>query len=129
MCDVRTVSGAVDLRQIKGPIKAESVSGLIAFQDTSGVITAGTISGPIRGRLVALLGDSAFSSVSGPVDIESSSPLDSLRFDLASLSGRIVVGHIAAPRGLRMGLTGPLVKGRSVSGPISFRESEGLSGD
>jgi hypothetical protein len=48
-------------------------------------------------------------------------PLEDLRFDLSTLSGRIVVGAIRAEKGLRMGNGRVLVRGHTVSGSQSYR--------
>jgi hypothetical protein len=118
---VETVSGRIRLRDVRGVLEASSVSGAILVDSAEGRVAAKTVSGAIEGRNLSLTEDSTFSSVSGNIDIELESALDDLRFDLSSLSGRIVVGNIKATRGLRMGDGGTLVRARSVSGSLSFR--------
>jgi hypothetical protein len=120
-CTLKTVSGRIVVEDLRADIRTESVSGEILLQGTRGTISANTISGSITGDEVALLGDSTFGSVSGKVDIHPATPLEALRFDLSSLSGRIVVGTIGTAKGLRMGFTGPLIKAQTISGPVLFR--------
>lgn len=120
-CALRTVSGQISVRESHGALRASSVSGKVALDSDEGRVTVMTVSGAIEGRGLDLEEDSSFSTISGNVDIGLEAPLDSLRFDLRSLSGRIVVGNIRAERGLRMGTSGALVRGHSVSGALIFR--------
>jgi hypothetical protein len=123
-CELKTVSGPIRVRGVEGDLKLESVSGGIEMIDTAGSVRASTISGSIQGDRIRLLRDSSFASVSGRVVIHPTTPLERLRFDLSSLSGRIEVGSIGASRGLRMGFGGPLVKAHTVSGALIFTETE-----
>jgi DUF4097 and DUF4098 domain-containing protein YvlB len=120
-CTLRTVSGEISVRDSRGTLSAASVSGRVLLDADEGRVTAKTISGAIQGRALTLEEDSSFSTISGDVDIRLEAPLDTLRFDLRSLSGRIVVGNVRAERGLRMGTAGTLVRGHSVSGALIFR--------
>jgi hypothetical protein len=117
----KTISGRILLQEIRGVVDASSVSGRILVDSTEGRITAKTVSGAIEGKSLSLTEDSSFSTVSGNIDIGLDPGIDDLRFDLTSLSGRIVVGNIKAIRGLRMGTGGALVRAHSVSGSLSFR--------
>jgi hypothetical protein len=54
--------------------------------------------------------------------IQMGGTFDDLRFDLSTLSGRIVVGNIRAEKGLRMGFGRTSVRGHSVSGSLILRE-------
>lgn len=116
-----TVSGRIIFRDLADECHARTVSGAIELRGVRGSVQAKTVSGAIRGSDIELTDDSAFTTVSGGVDVVSGSPLDSLRFDLSTVSGRLIVGTIGAYRGLRMGFDGPLVRGSTVSGSISFR--------
>ena len=120
-CALKSVSGRVTADRLRCALRAESVSGALQLTDVSGSFRAKTISGPITGDGVDLQGDSTFSSVSGRVEIRTDSPLDMLRFDVSTVSGRISVGNIGAAKGLRMGFIGPLIRASSVSGSVSFR--------
>jgi hypothetical protein len=120
-CVLRTVSGQISVQESRGTLSAASVSGKIVLEADQGKVNVRTVSGAIEGRKLDVEGDSAFSTISGNVDIRLDAPLDSLRFDLRSLSGRIVVGNIRAERGLKMGTDGVLVRGHSVSGALIFR--------
>lgn len=120
-CALRTVYGGISLRHSSGVMSATSVSGRIALDADEGRVTVKTVSGAIEGRGLAIEEDSSFSTISGNVDIRLDTPLDKLRFDLRSLSGRIVVGTVRAERGLRMGSAGALLHGQSVSGALIFR--------
>jgi hypothetical protein len=120
-CDLKSVSGRIAAESSRFDIRAESVSGAVQFSDVGGSFHAKTISGPILGEGIDLLGDSTFSSVSGRVEIRTDSPLDMLRFDVTTVSGRIIVGTIGASKGLRMGFLGPLIRASSVSGSVLFR--------
>jgi hypothetical protein len=117
----KTISGRILLEEIRGVLEASSVSGRIVVDSAEGRIAAKTVSGAIEGRDLSLTEDSSFSTVSGNIDIGLESGTDDLRFDLSSLSGRIIVGNIKAIRGLRMGTGGVLVRARSVSGSLSFQ--------
>ena len=120
-CALRTVSGGISVRDSRGMLNAASVSGRISLNAAEGRMTARTVSGAIEGRGLTLEEDSSFSTVSGDVEIRLDAPLDALRFDLRSLSGRIIVGNIRAERGLKMGTAGARVRGHSVSGALIFR--------
>lgn len=120
-CFLKSVSGRVAADQLRCALTAESVSGAIHITDVSGTFRTKTISGPITGEGIGLLGDSTFSSVSGRVEIMTHSPLDMLRFDISTVSGRINVGTIGAAKGLRMGFIGPMIRASTVSGSVSFR--------
>ena len=120
-CTVSTISGGIVLRENHGTLSAASVSGKISLDADTGRVIAKTVSGGIDGRGLLLSEESSFSTVSGDVDVRLDSDLDDLRFDLRSLSGRIVVGTVRAERGLRMGTGGALVRGQSVSGALIFR--------
>ncbi len=117
----KTVSGRILLQDIRSHVEATTVSGRILVDSVEGRITAKTVSGAIEGRGLSLTEDSSFSTVSGNIDIVLETGTDDLRFDLSSLSGRIVVGNIKAIRGLRMGTDGALIRARSVSGSLSFQ--------
>ena len=120
-CSLRTFSGQIRVRASRGALTASSVSGRVLLVGDTGRIVARTVSGAIQGRGL-VVESSAFSTISGDVDIGLDTPLDTLRFDLRSISGRIVVGNIRVERGLRMGTAGaPLVRGHSVSGALVFR--------
>ena len=116
-----TISGRIRLHDIRGVVEASSVSGGILADSVEGKVSAKTVSGSIEGRNLSLTEDSSFSTVSGNVDIGLDTALDDLRFDLSSLSGRIVVGNIKAIKGLRMGTGGAMVRAHSVSGSLSFQ--------
>lgn len=118
---VKTISGRIRLRNVRGALDASTVSGGILVDTVEGRISAKTISGAIEGRNLSLTEDSSFSTVSGNIDIGLETAINDLRFDLSSLSGRIVVGNIEATRGLRMGGGGTLVRAHSVSGSLSFQ--------
>ena len=120
-CSVRTVSGRVRLYRVRGRLAAESVSGSVDFDSTEGSLDARTVSGRITGRGLRLTDDSSFSSVSGSIDVELDAGPDDLGFDLHSVSGSITVGEIRTVRGLRMGFGKTLVRGRTVSGALSFQ--------
>ncbi len=120
-CALRTVSGGIRLRDIRGALSAASVSGRISLDAAEGRVTVKTVSGAIQGHALLIEEDSSFSTISGNIDIRLDTPLERLRFDLRSLSGRIVVGTVRAERGLRMGMTGALVRGQSVSGALIFK--------
>jgi hypothetical protein len=120
-CTLRTVSGGISMRDSRGTFSASSVTGRIALEADEGRMTAKTVSGAIEGRGLAIEEDSSFSTISGNINIRLDTPLDTLRFDLRSLSGRIVVGTVRAEKGLRMGADGALVRGQSVSGALIFR--------
>jgi len=117
----KTISGRIRLQEIRGVLDASSVSGRIMVDTAEGRVTAKTVSGAIEGRSLSLTEDSSFSTVSGNIDVGLEAGIDNLRFDLTSLSGRIVVGNIKAIRGLRMGTGGTLVRGHTVSGSLSFQ--------
>ena len=120
-CSLRTVSGQISVRDSRGTLRAASVSGKVLLEADQGRMIAKTVSGAIEGHGLAVEEDSSFSTISGDVDIRLDAPLDTLRFDLRSLSGRIVVGNIRAERGLKMGTDGALVRGHSISGALIFR--------
>ena len=120
-CTLRTVSGQINVQGSHGTFSAASVSGKVLLDADEGRVTARTVSGAIEGRGLDLKEDSSFATVSGNVDVRLIAPLESLRFDLRSLSGRIVVGNIRAERGLKMGTDGALVRGHSVSGALIFK--------
>jgi DUF4097 and DUF4098 domain-containing protein YvlB len=120
-CSVRTVSGRVRLYRVRGHLAAESVSGSIDLDSTEGGLEAQTVSGRITGRGLRLTADSSFSSVSGSIDVELETGLETLGFDLRSVAGSITVGEIRTVRGLRMGFGKTLVRGRTVSGAMSFQ--------
>jgi hypothetical protein len=120
-CTLRSVSGQISVRDSRGTLSAASVSGKVVLATDQGRVTVKTVSGAIEGRDLALEEDSSFFTISGDVDIRLDAPLDTLRFDLRSLSGRIAVGNVRAERGLRMGTAGALVRGHSVSGALIFR--------
>lgn len=120
-CALRTVSGQIRVKESHGNLNAASVSGKVVLDADEGRVTVRTVSGAIEGRGLDLQEDSSFSTISGNVDIRLDAPLDMLRFDLRSLSGRIVVGNIRAERGLKMGTDGALVQAHSVSGALIFR--------
>jgi DUF4097 and DUF4098 domain-containing protein YvlB len=79
------------------------------------------VSGSIDARDITLTEDSSFTTVSGNVDVRLNSAVEDLRFDLSSVSGRIVVGNIRTNKGLRMGSYGALVRGKTVSGALIFK--------
>lgn len=118
--DVRTTSGSVALRRVSGRILVDSVSGAVDIESGSGAVDARTVSGRIEGRRLRLSDYCEFRSVSGNIDVGLLSDPDSLGFDLGSVSGSIRVGTIRTERGLRMGFGRTLVKGRTVSGSLSF---------
>jgi DUF4097 and DUF4098 domain-containing protein YvlB len=118
---LHTVSGEIRVRDSRGALSAASVSGKVLLDADEGSVTVKTVSGSIEGRRLSLQEDSSFSTISGDVVVRLDAPLDTLRFDLRSLSGRIVVGNIRAERGLRMGMAGALVRGHSVSGALTFQ--------
>ncbi len=120
-CRVRTVSGRVRLYRVSGLLTAETVSGSIDLDSTQGGVIARTVSGSITGRGLRLMDDSAFSSISGTIDVELDSPIEDLAFDLHSVSGSITVGAIRTERGLRIGFGRTLVSGNTVSGSLSFQ--------
>jgi hypothetical protein len=120
-CSVRTISGRVRLYRVRGRLSAESVSGSIDLDSTEGGVNARTVSGSITGRGLHLTDDSAFSSISGSIEVELDSALEDLGFDLHSVSGSITVGAIRAERGLRMGFGRTLVRGHTISGSMSFQ--------
>jgi hypothetical protein len=120
-CVLRTVSGGINLDDSRGAMSAASVSGEIKLDADEGRVTSKTVSGAISGRGLVLEEGSSFSTISGNVDVRLDMPLETVRFDLRSLSGRIVVGSVRAERGLRMGTDGALVRGQSVSGALIFR--------
>jgi hypothetical protein len=117
----KSISGRIRLEDIRGVLDASSVSGRIMIDSVEGRVTAKTVSGAIEARRLSLTEDSTFSTVSGDVGVGLDAGTDGLRFDLTSLSGRIVVGNIKAIRGLRMGTGGALVRAHSVSGSLSFQ--------
>ena len=118
---VKSVSGTVRLRGVRGNIDASSVSGALSLEDAAGAIRAKTVSGAIEGRDVSFTDDSSFSSVSGTIDILCKDDPDSLRFDLSSVSGKIVVDGVRAKKGLRMGFGTIRIRGDTVSGSLTFR--------
>ena len=120
-CSLRTVSGQISVRDSRGMLSAASVSGKVVLDAHQGKVIIKTVSGAIVGHGLDVEEDSSFSTISGDVDIRLDAPLDTLRFDLRSLSGRIVVGNVRAERGLKMGTDGALVRGHSVSGALIFR--------
>jgi hypothetical protein len=120
-CSVRTISGRIRVHHARGRLSMSSVSGSIDMDAAEGSVDARTVSGGIRGRGLTLTGDSSFSSVSGNIEMQLDSGVEMLAYDLKSVSGSITIGSIRAERGLRMGFGGPLVKGHTVSGALSFR--------
>jgi hypothetical protein len=120
-CELRSISGRIEARDVEGDLAAQTVSGGIQLSRTRGSVNAKTVSGAVIGDDLSLLDDSTFSTVSGRIDIHPATPLEALRFDLSSISGRLVVGTIGASKGLRMGFFGPLVRAQSVSGSLTFR--------
>ena len=120
-CTVRTVSGRIRVSRVRGSLSVDSVSGSIDIEAAEGSVKAHSVSGSISGRMLRLTGDSSFSSVSGNIQVVLDSPLETMAFDLKSVSGRITVGSIRAERGLRMGFGAPVVRGHTVSGALSFK--------
>lgn len=121
--DVRaeSVSGRMDLREIRGALDASSVSGEIAVDRFEGRLAAKTVSGSISGRRVTLTDDSDFSSTSGSIDIGIDTPLEDIRFDLSTVSGRLTVGTLRAARGLRTGSGAVTIRGSTISGSQAYR--------
>ena len=120
-CNVRTISGGIRIRRVQSRLSVTSVSGSIELDAAEGSVNAGTVSGTIRAKALKLIADSSFSSVSGDIDVELDPDVESLSYDLKSVSGSITVGSLRAERGLRMGFYGPLVRGHTTSGALSFR--------
>ena len=119
--DVRTSSGSVSLRRVSGRLLVDSVSGAVQIDSGSGVVDARTVSGRIQCRRLRLSDYCQFTSVSGSIDVGLVSDLESLGFDLGSVSGSIRVGTIRAEHGLRIGFGRTFVKARTVSGSVSFQ--------
>jgi hypothetical protein len=120
-CAVNTISGRISMRDIHGAMNASSISGSISLDAVEGRVIIKTVSGGIEGRAISLAEDSSFSSVSGNIDMRLENAPDDVRFNLSSLSGRIIVGNIRAAKGLRMGMGRTLVRGQTVSGSLIFR--------
>ncbi|HTZ52573.1 MAG TPA: DUF4097 family beta strand repeat-containing protein [Spirochaetia bacterium] len=119
--DVHTSSGSVSLRRVSGRLLVDSVSGSVQIDSGSGVVDARTVSGRIQGRRLRLSDYCQFNSVSGSIDVGLVSDLESLGFDLGSVSGSIRVGTIRTEHGLRIGFGRTLVRARTVSGSVSFQ--------
>jgi hypothetical protein len=120
-CTLSAVSGTITVRDTRARLSLDNVSGSIILDSAEGSLRAKTISGSIQGKRLALTDNSSFTSVSGSVDVRLDSPLDDFRFDLSTLSGRVVIGSIRAEKGLRLGSGGVLIKGHTVSGSLIFR--------
>lgn len=120
-CSIRTVSGRIRVHRMDGRLSVDSVSGSIDIDSTEGSVNARSVSGGISGRKVSLTHDSSFSSISGDIEIGLDSPLETLAFDLKSVSGSIRIGSIRAERGLRMGFARTRVSGHTISGALSFQ--------
>ncbi|MGA2975618.1 MAG: DUF4097 family beta strand repeat-containing protein [Spirochaetia bacterium] len=120
-CSIRTVSGRVTVRNVRAGLTVDTVSGDVSIDSFEGGLNAKTVSGSIKGRGIAFTEDSAFSTVSGNVDIRVDSSLDDIRFDLSSVSGPLVVGGISAQRGLRMGFGDVSIRAHTVSGSLIFQ--------
>jgi DUF4097 and DUF4098 domain-containing protein YvlB len=116
-----TNSGEIRVRDAKGEIVVSTVSGRISLEGTDGRVDAHTVSGRIRGERVRLSSDSTFNTVSGDITIGLDTPIDNLRFDLATISGAVRVGKLRTHRGLHMGFGDVSVTGSSVSGSIRFQ--------
>jgi hypothetical protein len=119
--EVSSVSGRVEAQDVNGALVLSTVSGRISVDSAKGRLTAKSVSGAIEAQGVNIREDSGFSTVSGRIDVRFDTPLDDLRFDLSTVSGRIVVGTIRAEKGLRMGDGRVLVRGHTVSGSQSYR--------
>jgi hypothetical protein len=122
VCALTTMSGRVTMRDTRGDISVDSVSGDVVLDGLAGRLRVKNVSGSIRGRGVLFSEDSELSTVSGNIEIKLDNPTDELRFDLSSVSGRIVIGSIRAERGLRMGFGDTMVRGHTVSGSLVFKE-------
>ena len=120
-CSIHTISGGMRIRRVRSRLSVNSVSGSIFLDAAEGSVDASTVSGTVHGRALKLIGDSSFSSVSGDIDVELAPGVETHVYDLQSVSGSITIGSIRAQRGLRMGFAGPLVRGHTVSGALSFR--------
>jgi predicted small secreted protein len=120
-CSVHTISGGIQLHDVRGRLSVESVSGSIVIDSTEGGVIARSVSGGITGRRLKLTEDSSFSSISGDIEIGLDSALETLAFDLKSISGSVRIGSIRAERGLRMGFGATLVKGSTISGALFFQ--------
>jgi hypothetical protein len=121
-CQVTTVSGRISIVDARADLDLKSTSGEVSIDSSEGRVSAETVSGRIKARGMDLGSGSTFASVSGDIDVRLAMPLDDLRLDLSSVSGRIVAGSIRAERGLRMGFGGVSVKAHTVSGEIVFKE-------
>ncbi len=120
-CTLSAVSGSVTVRDTRARLSLDNVSGSVVLESTEGSVRVKTISGSIEGKRLALTDNSSFSSVSGSVNVRLDSPLDDFRFDLSTVSGRVVVGSIRAEKGLHMGEGDVLIQGHTVSGALIFR--------
>jgi len=119
--DVRTASGTVTLAGVRGRVLVESVSGPVTIDSVDGPVDARTVSGSIFGRNLLLSDYSELATVSGDIALAVASGLESMGFDLRSVSGSLRVGSIRTERGLRMGFGRTLVKVRSISGSVSIQ--------
>ncbi len=120
-CTLSAVSGLVTVRNTNSRLSLDNVTGSIVLDSTDGSLRVKTVSGSIEARRLALTGNSSFSSVSGSVNVRLDLPLDDFRFDLSTVSGRLIVGDIRAEKGLRMGDGDILIQAHTVSGALLFR--------
>jgi DUF4097 and DUF4098 domain-containing protein YvlB len=118
---VKTVSGDIDARRIRADSSLSTVSGDIEIVDVVGKVVAESVSGHITGTRIRLTADSLFKSISGDIRIDLDNALDSLRYDLSTVSGGLTVGSVRAARGLQMGNGDLTLRGDTVSGSQSYR--------
>ena len=120
-CTLSAVSGSVTVKDTNSRLSLDNVTGSINLDSTDGSLRAKTVSGSIEAKRFALTGNSSFSSVSGSVNVHLDLPLDDFRFDLSTVSGRLIVGTIRSEKGLRIGDGDILIQAHTVSGALLFR--------
>jgi hypothetical protein len=118
---VGTISGDLFARKLRGNLALTTISGDIELSGLQGRISVESVSGDIHGDTILLESSSNFKTVSGDIDIDLENPLDELRYDLSTVSGRLTVGSVGVTRGLQMGSGSLTLKGESASGSQTYR--------